>query len=110
MTVKLQGHWPKHQDPEPDPESDPDSNPELDLNPESDPDPLARGTDPQSDPDLNPESDADPLARGADLDPYQNVTDPQHCLKFDMFGIRPLKICSLNPNPIFTLKFYMVRN
>ncbi len=31
--------------------------------------------DPEPDPDPNP----DPLARGADPDPYQNVTDPQHC-------------------------------
>jgi len=26
----------------------------------------------------------DPLVRGADPDPYQNVTDPQHCIKLSL--------------------------
>ncbi len=30
----------------------------------------------ESDPELDP----DPLVRGTDPDPHQNVTDPQHCL------------------------------
>jgi hypothetical protein len=29
----------------------------------------------------DPEPDPDPLARGADPDPQQNVTDPQHWLQ-----------------------------
>jgi hypothetical protein len=27
---------------------------------------------------LDPDPDPDPLVRGVDLDPHQNVTDPQH--------------------------------
>ncbi len=29
----------------------------------------------------DPEQDPDPLVRGMDPDPYQNVTDPQHCFQ-----------------------------
>ncbi len=48
------------------------------LDPDPNPDPLARGMDPDPNPDPNP----DPLARGMDTDPDppQNVMDPQHCL------------------------------
>ncbi len=38
--------------------------------------------------DLEPDPHPDPLVKGTDLDSYQNVTDPEHCLQMK------LKFCS----------------